>query len=454
MLNHFVKSYMIVAGLLYTVFWFFTSGYFLPLYILHIFTFIVYALIIMFFVQLREERFSGNTRLPLTVFVVSFLFMALNNYTSFQYNNNFFVFSEVDAGTYHLYSLIMAQKSFGDAVNYIHSQWQFDDLGTFLIVSTLYRLIESNLVVNLFYIILGIFSAKAIFRICSNFMSRKYSFICALSYSLSSFVVWFHSSGLKESFMCFLVLMFFDRYYLYMKNRNIVHLISGALFLAALLLFRPPLIFFCIGAVGLGTILKRRKGVLGAFLVIVVFGGFIGLYPVFESTYDRFLMGGDFERLLMAKEATGMVKGSLQFTYAVNLLAQLIGPLPTISPDIKEVLSFYSPGLIYKTLLSVFFWFGVYYVFKFKGAMLYPLIFFAFLEMSSLLIILEGLELRKSLPHFAMIYIIAFWFMDQLDRKKSFFKLRTRRRTQTIFSLSAACIFFMILTWNIRETLL
>lgn len=91
--------------------------------------------------------------------------------------------------------------------------------------------------VNLFYIIIGVFSANAIFRICLNFMSRKYSFICALSYSLSSFVVWFHSSGLKESFMCFIVLIFFDRFYLYMKTKFVAHLISSGLSLMVLFFF-------------------------------------------------------------------------------------------------------------------------------------------------------------------------------------------------------------------------
>lgn len=454
MLNLLVKRYMIVAGLLYTIFWFYTSGYFLPLYTLHIFVFIVYALIIMFFVQLREERFSGNTRLPLIVFVVSFLFMALNNYTSFQYNNNFFVFSEVDAGTYHLYSLIMAQKSFGDAVNYILSQWHFEDLGAFLIVSTLYRLIESNLIVNLLYIIIGVFSAVAIFRICLNFMSRKYSFICSLSYSLSSFVIWFHSSGLKESFMCFLVIMFFDRYYQYMKNKLVIHFVTALFFLLALFFFRPVLIFFGFGAVALGVILKKRKGLTGTFVIIVTFAGFIGFYPLFDSVYSKYTTGGDYSQLLAAREADEMIKGSLQFTIVVNFLAQLVGPLPTISPSSKELLSFFSAGLMFKTLLSILFWIGVYYVFRFRSEMLYPLVFFAFFEMFSLLIVLEGLELRKSLPHFALIYIIAFWFMDQFDLKKSFVKFRIRRRIQTIFSLSTGCIFIMLLVWNIRENIL
>ncbi len=69
------------------------------------------------------------------------------------------------------------------------------------------------------------------------------------------------------------------------------------------------MIFFCIAAVGLGTnFKKKRKGVLGVFLVIVAFGGFIGLYPVFESAYNRFLMGGNIEQLLMTKEASAWLE--------------------------------------------------------------------------------------------------------------------------------------------------
>jgi hypothetical protein len=229
-----------------------------------------------------------------------------------------------------------------------------------------------------------------------------------------------------------------------------MHLVYGALFLAALLLFRPPLIFFAIGAIAMGMVLQRRKGLSGVFIILLAFAAFAGLYPVFQSTYDRFLMGGDINRLLMAKQASGMVIGSTRFTYATNFLAQAIGPLPTISPDIKQKLSFYSPSLIYKNLLSVFFWFGVFYVFKIKKDILYPLIFFAFFEMISLLLILEGLELRKSLPHFFIIYIIAFWFLDKFDMTKAIQSVRSRQKIKVLFSFSSVIILFMIFVWNIR----
>lgn len=382
------------------------------------------------------------------IFVFSLLIVSVYNYTSFLYNDNFFVFSEGDSATYHFHALKMSSKTFENAIAYYLSLYSLEDIGMVLISSTLYRFIASNLILNLFYIFTGLITALGIYRISSNFMSIKYAFICAVTYALSSFVLWFHASGLKESFLCMLIVLFFDRYYQYVQNRLVLHLMSSSLFLLILLFFRPALIFFCIGAVALGIILKKRKGLTGAFLIIIVFIAFMSLSSLFQSTYNRFLPGGDLDQMLMGRDS--MIKGSIQFTYAVNLLAQLIGPLPTISPDTKEILSFYSAGLIYKVLLSVMFWFGVFYVFKFKAEMLYPLIFFAFFEMGSLLMIIEGLELRKSIPHFAMIYIIAFWFMDQFDLKKCFVKLKIRQRLQTIFSLSAACIFILILTWNIR----
>ena len=53
--------------------------------------------------------------------------------------------------------------------------------------------------------------------------------------------------------------------------------------------------------------------------------------------------------------------------------------------------------------------------------------------MVSLIIVIEGLELRKSMPHLPFIYIIAFYYMDKYDFK--------RLDVKNIFS-SIALIFF------------
>ncbi len=447
MLLRLIKYYVFIAGILYFAFWFKVSSEYISLYVVHIITFITYGSIL-YFISKKGKGFYSKNNLTVLVLLYSLVLVISYNITSYIYNNNLFVFSEADAVTYYYHSLNMASKSISDSIYYYLSYYRVDDLGAVLVSSTLYRIIESKLILNFFYIIVGLITAIGIYRISTHFMSLKYAFICAVSYSLSSFVLWFHASGLKESFMCMLIVLFFDRYYLYLQNKNILHIVYGSLFLAALLLFRPPLTFFALGAIAMGMVLQKRKGLSGAFIIILAFVAFVGLYPVFQSTYDRFLMGGDINRLLMAKQS--MIIVSTRFTYATNFLAQLIGPLPTISPDTKELLSFFSPGLIYKVLLSVFFWFGVFYVFKIKKDILYPLIFFAFFEMISLLLILEGLELRKSLPHFFVIYIIAFWFLDKFDMTQAIQSVRSRQKTSTLFSFSSAIVLLIIFIWNIR----
>lgn len=451
MLLRLNKTYFILAWLLYSFFLFSTSNEFLPLYFLHILTFVAYVFVLADALKKKDDYYSKQNLLS-TIFIFSSLIVIVYKYTSYKYNNNFFVFSEADALTYYKISLIMASMSVMESINYYLSYYNIDDLGAVLLTSMLYRFIESILFLNFTYIITGLITAFGIYRISSCFMSLKFAFVCSLAYSTSSFVLWFHSSGLKESAMCMLIVIFFDRYYLYIRKKAFIHLVYASLFLTTLLLFRPALIFFCIGAVVLGLVLQRKKGMSGAIVIILAFASIIGLYPIFESTYDRFLMGGDFNQMLTSKES--MIKGSTQFTYAVNLLAQLIGPLPTISPDTKVMLSFFSAGLIYKVLLSILFWAGVHYVFKLKAEMLYPLIFFAFFEMISLLLILEGLELRKSLPHFPMIYIIAFWFMDQYESTENFKDIKIRRRINSLFTLSSIAVFFLILAWNIRNQML
>jgi hypothetical protein len=337
-----------------------------------------------------------------------------------------------------------------EGVLYYLRNHSFDDLGGALVPSLLYRFVDSILVLNIFYVLCGLITALAIYTISSNFMSPKYAFICATAYSMSSFVLWFHASGLKESFMCMLVVLFYHRYYLFIKKKVFLQLTYSSIFLLGLLLFRPALIFFCIGSVGISWILQKRKGSTGVLIIVFVFSLLIILSAYIDSSYKHFTAGGNFNRLIAAREADGMIKGGLKFTYMVNILAQILGPLPTISPGKNLLLSFYSSGLLYKALLSVVFWIGIYYIFSFKVELLYPLIFFALFEMISLLSILEGLELRKSLPHFPMIYIIAFWFLDKFDAIGPSIAIRNKKNLRSIFSLSSFVVFFLILVWNTR----
>ena len=444
------KTYFIVSGLLYLTF-LYTSGAFISLYVLNIVTFLIYLYLLLYCFE-QPKSFYSPSHLVVIVFVYTSLMVIIYNYITYIYTDNFFMFDATDPMTYHRHSLIMASKSFyGGIKYYLRQGYTYDDLGAVLIQSTLYRLIPSKFFLDFFFIICGLFATLGIYRISSNFMSQRYAFVCCLAYSLSSCTIFYHASGRKETFMCMLIVLFFDRYYQFRRNGAFIHLAYAAIFLLGLLFFRPAIIFLVLGSVCMGVFIQRGKGKKGPFLLILIFASIIVLRPVFKSTFDSFLRGGDINRVIEVKKSENMVKGSVRFTYAVNLLAQLIGPLPTISSGTKAILSFYSPGLIYRVLLASLFWLGTYYVFQLKLDALYPLIFFAFLEMAALLSILEGLELRKSMPHFFVFYVIAFWFMDHYESGKKTIISKNRWKIRMVFSLSSVLAFCLVLAWNIRN---
>ena len=417
------------------------------LYCLNILMFIGY------YIVLRTQSSRGDSyytveRLVWFLFGCGFIFITMYNIISFIYNQNYFVFSEADAGVYHLESIIMSNKSFSDSIHYFLNNWTFDDLGAVLVISSLYRLYISNLIVNIFYLILLMFSGLGMYKIGCYLMDKKYAYFAALTFSLSSFNIWYHSSGLKESVMIFLTIFSFLQYYHFMKTKSLKYLFYIIPFLLSLMFFRPAVMFLIVGSILISYLLGRKRNIIELLLIVVLIIGLIISYPYLGIIINKFIGSEGVYRMIESKELEGMVKGSVAFTYMVNILAGLIGPLPTILPNMKIGLSFYAPGLIYKALISIPFWFGIYTIYKRNLYIFYPIAIFVVLESASLILILEGLELRKSMPHLPFIYIVGFAFLSYIDNNNLI--LFQRNRIYNFFNTSYFVIFFLILYWNLR----
>ena len=349
------------------------NGEFDAIYVVNIVTFFTFYLTISKSYY-KPESFFTKQRLGYIVFSYLLFFVVVYNSISFYYQGNFWVFSEADAAIYDEGAIKMAAKSFVESIYYALDYWNTDDLGMFLVLSTLYRVVESNLFLNLFYILVGVVTSFSIFRISKNFTSRKYSFLCALTYSISSFVIWFHSSGLKESFLIMLIVSFYDYYYMYLKRRKSSDALCFIISLVAILFFRPVILIFCISSVGFMMLLSLKKGWSTIFIIILAVIVSISMFSYIRLTAENYLRSGDIDQLIQSRDAAGMVSGSVSFTYSVNILASAIGPLPTILPNVKQMLSLFSVGLIYRVFLSVAFWLGLYYSIKEKIVFLYPLL--------------------------------------------------------------------------------
>jgi hypothetical protein len=109
---------------------------------------------------------------------------------------------------------------------------------------------------------------------------------------------------------------------------------------------------------------------------------------------------------------------------------------------------FYTSGLVYRVLLSFPFWLGVFYIFKAKSEPLYPMVIFVLFEMSALAYLIDGLELRKALPHMPFVYIVAFWFLDKYDTGRLRFK--NSEDFKVLFWTVMVLFVLMICYWNFR----
>lgn len=438
--------YLLFSLLLYFLFLGIGGGENWELGFLHLLSVLIYFVVIHAQAGMTHT-FYDTKNLGWTILAYTLIFIFLYNFISYSFGNNYFVFSTADALLYHRESIKINTGSFINGISNFLNDWTFEDLGAVLVISTIYKIIESNLLLNLFYLVLAVFSGIGIFKIGRYLIDYKSAYFAALTFSISSYFIWFNSSGLKESILVFLVIYSFLNYYNYLFQKKIIYIFYTLFFLASIMYFRPAITVLIIAAIITAYILQQRKSLFSKIIVIIFIGGMIYGSTFLEALLNRYLLGG-IDEMIETKEISGMVKGGIGFTYAINILAGMIGPFPTISPNKSVLLSFYSPGLIYKSLISIPFWFGAYYIFK-KGLwFFYPMIFFVMYETFSLVFILEALELRKSLPHFPFIYIIAFAFIsffyhDRFDRKRKFY-------INHLINILFIGIFILLIFWNYR----
>ena len=446
MLKLINNIYLISSLILYFIFSPKISGDYLLINFLAIFSFFSYFWVLELN-RISNRKYSNHNYLIMQVFIYALCFIFMEDISSYYYRDNFFVFSESDAIFYHDSVIEILDMPFIDGINHYLNRMDFDDLGMILILYPLYLISASNLILNGFYLFVGVIISFSLFRLSQQFMSKKYAFLSALSFSISSFILFFHSTGLKESFMVMLVILSFDFYYRFVNNKKITNLLATLIFIALIMLFRPAISGMIIGAIGVGMLLSNKGGIATKIVSLIIFISLISMGNSILLEIDKYTTGG-IDTLMEAREVQGMIIGGIPFTYAVNILSQMIGPMPTIISESKVSTMFYTTGLIYRVLLAIPFWFGVVFIYKYKYSNLYPLILFIIMEMSALTFLMDGLELRKSLPHIPIIYVIAFWFLNQYDMKIIQFK--RRKRFKQFFKFSMFILILLIFYWNFR----
>lgn len=390
-------------------------------------------------VELSDAQLKSS-RLIALISTFSVIFLIAFKTLYFVETNSFFEFSARDSLEYHMIAMGIVEDSnlIRALINSINYDYQLDDLGAVFATVVAYIFYPSPIMFNVLNILAGLITANSVFRLSMYYMNRRHAFTCSLAFGISSFYVYFHSTGMKEVIFTMLVVLAFEKLLGYLmdgKGRNLVHALfyGGSIFF-----FRPVVMIMMLISLVLGILLSRGKNV-AAYLLLASLLILIGI------------MGNDLYSIGSSISISKVVVAEKQnltpnlFNYLSAFLASIIGPLPSYVPiEGREQQAFYSLGLGLRMLLAAYSILGVFAILKKRDIFLIAIVCFTIIEMFALALILESFELRYSMPHLPFVYFIAFYYFFEVHEKPYASKHRL------IHLLNGGVVFSLIIAWNMR----
>lgn len=343
------------------------------------------------------------------IFVIiaySILLTLILNVLYYHYTGTYLEFSTKDSTEYDLAARELIQYSIVDSIKiYFTNGRDSSDFGAVFTTSLAYRIHPSPFTYNIINVILGSFTVVMVYKLTSLLLDHSYALLCTMTYGLSSFIIYFYSTGMKEVWFLFGVVAFFLSTISFIERKKSIYILTALLTVGFIYFFRPAVLVMLILSTLAAIVVKKSKKTTAITLMVVITIGLAIAFP-YVFVYWQ-LISGRFDPSVIA------VKQQLApttFNYLVSFLSAAIGPFPSFSPLLgREQQALYSVGLTFRVLLSVFFWCGTVKAFYERNIGLMILAFFSIFEMLSLALILESFELRLSLPHMPAVFALSFY---------------------------------------------
>ena len=357
------------------------------------------------------------------IFLIFLLFIYKSN------NNWLFEFTGSDSYAYHYFSSKNINKSFYEYINH-HlnlTKYGFEDLGNIIYITSIYKLFHDPIAVRFFNLIFSTINCYLLYHLSKNIFKIKYYSLITLSFSISSYNLYYISSGLKEIIFIFFILFTFYSFYNLKKNvkvKKILFYIFTIFSTLTVLLFRIPTFLFVLISITITQIKLKLSFIL--FLISVVF--------ILSFAYSDLLSIGKYFFKLN------------QFSFIdvfFSPVSGIFGPFPTYLIQEKFYLNnIYAPSLFIKALLSFFFVCGLVSIYRNKFYKYYPILVFSIVNIISLTLILETFKIRYSIVYLPLFYIISGYGIEIFEKSKI-------KSKYLFFNLHFAFIFFIILFFNI-----
>ena len=398
--------------------------------------------LLLYFAKENRSVYSEKT-LFFVVFIYSLLLGTIFMTISYIYDGDTFLFSKADAMAYYKGSIKAHDVGFLQNMAIIMKKWEFDDWGSFFFDSLLMSIIPDKLFLNFAYMLLGAISSVLLYRIGRHYMPDVYSFLGALSYGTSSYIVSFHCTFLKESLFVTLVICVMYNICRFLHKESNWALFGAVFYSSLLLFFRPAVAALIIMSCSVYYAIKMRGSALSLFIYLAAAVVFIFVLQYMMDMADRYSAGAE-EKLALSGNDKAYSGG---FNTFVNFFGGFCGPFPTFFTRLGEMpstIQFYASGLTYKLFLILPFLTGIFLIIKNKVLELYPLVIFILVEIIACSLVVASLELRKVMPHIPFMYIVSFYGLSQWQ------EVGMSRRIPGVLIYSLAI--GIILLWNVVKT--
>lgn len=400
----------------------------------------------------RDESFYTYSRLGINVFLYSLTFVFLYLDVSFHYTENSFFWDYTDPYQYYGMDVkfIDNEVPFLEQPTWLEKNWNWgpSDWGASMTQTLFLQIIPSRYFLFFMQTAIGAIGATMMFGIGKKIMRIDYAYLAALTYSISSFSLYYYASFRKEIFMVLIVIASFWCFYQFLSSHNKIYVWLCGLITAIMFFFRPEVIGLMLVGIASYYISKKinKKNVPFIILLLLMV---IGLaFSVIVSLLSSF--SND-----MANNENYVDTST--FGIIVSTVGVLVGPFPQMlqvgQSDMSQ-LPLYGSGLLLKYIFFLAFWNGVFVAVKKQEQEVFPLFVFTIMEMLALAVMNDGLELRKAMPHISIFYIVAFWFINKYDNcvleEERMFGLYPLKKVKPDIMLIglAMFVFFSTFVWN------
>lgn len=363
----------------------------------------------------QPEEVLTRARLVVVMSAFSLIYMFLFIWMSFHFDGDTFLFSKADAKVYESVTSKMVELGFVDSIEFIREQISdYADWGGPVIMTTFLRVINDKIFLNICNVLMGTLCGLMIFNMGMRIMSRKLSYISALSFSISSYSVFFYGSFLKETSFVLFVVLAMNSIYKFIVEKSYGSLLYAGIYCLVICFFRPAVTLMMITSFIIYYYIANKNNVTRFIMICIIMGSITYLASEVISMYNRHTVNGSISLLIETKESSALGRDT---TYILNFIAAYLGPLPSLITKEPSLLPFYGPGLLFKVFMFLPFILGCIDTVKNKFEYMLPMILFIFLESTMAATVLKGFELRLTYLHIPFFFLVAFWAWENCTDK-------------------------------------